>query len=50
MPIFTYGFLTAELIELAYFPPGDVDRHSRSSVAYERLRMLWLGGFVDRIV
>jgi hypothetical protein len=48
--IFTHGFLTTELIELAYFPVSGLARRSPSSRAYDRLRSLWLWGFVDRVV
>lgn len=48
--IFTHGFLTVELIERAYFPPRDRARRARSSLAYDRLRLYWLWGFVDRVV
>jgi hypothetical protein len=47
-----HGFLTAELIELAFFPgsrEGGGSLPSCRSAVYERLRQLWLWGFVDRI-
>jgi hypothetical protein len=46
--IYTHGILTAELIELAFYP-GQPDRRSPSSCCYERLRQLWLWGYVERI-
>jgi hypothetical protein len=42
------GFLTAELVERAFFPE-DAARRSRSSCCYERLRQLWLWGYLDRV-
>src|SRR5438477_2032332 len=36
------GFLTTDLVELAFFPPRNGSRSSASSKAYERLRDLWL--------
>jgi hypothetical protein len=44
-----HRFLTAELVALAFFPPGPAGRRSHCSVAYERLRQLWLWHLVDRI-
>jgi len=44
-----HGFLTTDLIELAFFPPQDGSRSSASSKAYERLRELWLWGYLERI-
>jgi Replication-relaxation len=46
---YIHGLLTSDLVELAFFPPGDYPRRSRSSQAYERVRQLWLWGFLDRI-
>jgi hypothetical protein len=46
--VYTHGILTAELIELAFFP-GEQDRQSPSSCCYDRLRQLWLWGYVERI-
>jgi Replication-relaxation len=43
------GFLTTDLVELAFFPPRDGSRSSASSKAYERLRDLWLWGYLERI-
>ena len=37
-----HGFMTADLVELAFFPPRNGSRSSASSKAYERLRDLWL--------
>ncbi len=46
--IYNQGFLTAEIVELAFFPPT-ADRRSHSSCAYDRLRQLWLAGYVERV-
>ena|SRR5437867_3650445 len=46
--IYNQGFLTAGLIELAFFPPQH-ERHSHSSCAYDRLRQLWLWNYVERV-
>jgi hypothetical protein len=46
--VYTHGLLTAELIEMVFFP-GEPDRRSPSSCCYERLRQLWLWGYVERI-
>src|SRR5215831_4794854 len=43
------GFLTTDLVELAFFPPLNGSRSSASSKAYERLRELWLWGFLERV-
>jgi Replication-relaxation len=45
------GFLTTELVELAFFPPTATDgsRLSPSSKAYERLRELWLWNYLERV-
>jgi hypothetical protein len=47
--IHQHGFLTTDLIELAYFPPRNGSRSSASSKAYERLRDLWLWGYLERV-
>jgi hypothetical protein len=44
-----HGFLTADLVELAFFAPVCKRRSSRSSSAYERLRDLWLWGYLERV-
>ena len=44
-----HGLLTAELVELALFPPVGAARRAPSSVAHERLRRLWLWGYLDRL-
>ena len=44
-----FGFLTTDLIELAYFPPVGPARQSPSSCAYDRLRQLWLWGYLERV-
>jgi hypothetical protein len=46
--IYNQGFLTAEIVELAVFPP-QADRRSPSSCAYDRLRQLWLSGYLERV-
>src|SRR5437660_6530111 len=43
------GFLTTDLVELAFFPPRQGSRPSSSSKAYERLRDLWLWGYLERV-
>jgi hypothetical protein len=43
------GFLTTELVELAFFPPSGNTRSSPSSRAYERLRELWLWHYLERV-
>jgi protein involved in plasmid replication-relaxation len=47
--IHQHGFLTTDLIELAYFPPRNGSRSSASSKAYERLRDMWLWGYLERV-
>jgi hypothetical protein len=44
-----HGFLTTELVELAFFPPASGARSSASSKAYERLRDLSLWGYLERV-
>jgi hypothetical protein len=44
-----HGFLTTDLIELALFPPHDGSRSWASSRAYERVRELWLWGYLERV-
>src|ERR1700730_17253567 len=44
-----HGFLTTELVELAFFPPASESRSSASSKAYERMRDLWLWGYLERV-
>jgi Replication-relaxation len=43
------GLLTTDLVELAFFPSPDGSRSWPSSKAYERLRELWLWGYLERI-
>ena len=43
------GFLTTELVALAFFPPSGSTRSSPSSKAYERLRELWLWNYLERV-
>jgi hypothetical protein len=47
--IHSHGFLTTELIELAFFPEPPHGRRSPSSRAYERLQQLWRWGYVERV-
>lgn len=47
--IHTHGFLTTELIELAFFPEPSPGRRSPCSRAYERLQQLWRWGYAERI-
>src|SRR5713226_342986 len=44
-----HGFLTTDLVELAFFPPSTGSRSSASSKAYERVRDLWLWGYLERV-
>ena len=44
-----HGFLTAELVALAFFPRSSGDPSSGSSRAQVRLRHLWDWGFLERI-
>ena len=47
--VYAHGFLTAELIEIAFFPRQTDRPASPSSSAHERLRLLWLWSYVDRV-
>lgn len=47
--VYTHGFLTTDLVTLAFFPPMLSTRQSPSSCAYERLRQLWLWECLERI-
>src|SRR6266545_910263 len=47
--VYQQGFITTDLIELAFFPAADSLRSSYSSRAYERLRQLRLWSYVDRV-
>src|SRR5712691_4406366 len=44
-----HGFLTTDLVELAFFPASNGSRSSASSKAYERVRDLWLWGYLERV-
>lgn len=45
-----HGCLTVDHIELAFFPPtSSTGRRSPSSRVHDRLRQLWLWGFLDRV-
>ncbi len=44
-----HGFMTTDLVEVAFFPPQNGSRSWSSSKAYERLRELWLWGYIERI-
>ena len=46
--VYKHGFMTVEQIELAFFPPPAA-RTSPSSAAYERVRQLWLWGYLERV-
>lgn len=47
--IHMHGFLTTELVELAFFPKLGNARCSPSSRAYQRLRELWLWQYLERV-
>lgn len=47
--VHTHGFLTSELVELAFFPQPPQRRASPSTCALDRLRYLWLWEYVDRV-
>src|SRR3954447_2701113 len=47
--VYQQGFLTTDLVELAFFPPRHGPRSSSSSKAYERLRELWVWGYLERV-
>ncbi|MDA8188276.1 MAG: replication-relaxation family protein [Dehalococcoidales bacterium] len=47
--IYTHGFLTTELIGLAFFPDPPEGRSSPCSRVYERLQQLWKWSFVERV-
>jgi hypothetical protein len=49
LSVYQLGFLTTDLIELAFSPSTDSARSSYSSRAYERLRHLWLWSYIDRV-
>ena len=44
-----HGFMTTDLVELAFFPPVAESRSSASSKAYEHLRDLWLWAYLERV-
>lgn len=44
-----FGYLTTDLIARAFFPEAEATRRSRPSAAHERLRLLWLWSFLDRL-
>lgn len=44
-----HGFLTTELIELAFFPEPSHGRRSPCSRAYERLQQLWRWAYAERV-
>lgn len=46
--VYKHGFMTVEQIELAFFPPP-ASRTSPSSAAYDRVRQLWLWGYLERV-
>jgi hypothetical protein len=45
---YTQGFLTTDLIVRAFFPPAR-GRRGPCAAAYERVRELWLWGYLDRV-
>src|ERR687885_1859749 len=53
--IHSHGFLTADLIELAFFPaatdrrPARQPRRPCATRVYDRLRHLWLWGLLERV-
>src|SRR5439155_9729333 len=48
--VYMHGFLTTDLVQLAFFPAADPNgRRSPSSKAYDRLRSLWLFSYLERI-
>ncbi len=47
--IYLHGFLTTELIELAFFPEPSHGRRSPCSRAYDRLQQLWRWNFAERV-
>jgi hypothetical protein len=49
MTIHTHGFLTTDLIELAYFPPPPGGRAGTCSRVYQRMADLWRCGCVQRL-
>lgn len=44
-----FGILSTELLTRAFFPAETGERSSPASVAYTRLRLLWLWSYVERI-
>src|SRR6266508_1860840 len=44
-----HGFVTTEVAELAFFTPAKPSRTWPSSRAYERMRELWLWGYLERV-
>ena len=44
-----HGFLSVDLLALACFPPSPQGRHTPCSAAYDRLRLLWLWRYLDRL-
>jgi hypothetical protein len=47
--IYIHGFLTTELIELAFFPEPSHGRRSPCSRAYDRLQQLWRWAYAERV-
>jgi hypothetical protein len=47
--IYSQGFLTADLVALAFFPEPPGGRRSPCSSAYERLQRLWHWSFLERL-
>jgi len=44
-----HGYLTKEMIEVAFFPPACSGRKASSRFAYKRLRELWLWDLIERV-
>lgn len=44
-----HGYLTVELVQVAFFPATDHRLTTQCTHAHERLRQLWLWGYLDRI-
>jgi hypothetical protein len=49
LSVYTHGFLTTDLIELAFFPAPRSGRRAPSTRCYDRLRLLWLWGWLERV-
>jgi hypothetical protein len=47
--VYAQGFLTSDIIVSALFPAPAGGRRAHSAPAYQRLRQLWLWGFLERV-